>query len=68
MANILTEGKRNYTFFFLVFLLFGNASENAGFLIFDLDIIAIFPVKLGAVLRVKGFRNRGVECNARVTS
>lgn len=60
--------KREITlFFFLVFLLFRNASERAGVLIFcmlALDISAVFPIQLDAVLTVKGFRSRGVGWNA----
>lgn len=56
---------------FLVFLLFRSASESTGIFIFcilNLDIIAVFPVKLGAVLTVKGFGSRGVGCNTRAAS
>lgn len=66
----LQKGKEMAPVFFLVFLLVRSAGGSCGILVFcmlDLCITASVPVKLDAVLTVRGFRSRGVGCNTGMT-
>lgn len=67
----LQKGKEITPFFFLWFSFCSEAllkTPAFWFLcVLDLDIMAVLPVHLDAVLTVKGFRGRGAGCNTRVT-